>query len=162
MAARAAVEALLRERKLDRTLTSTLPERLGEDAVAPLNTEALDRGLAGGLPRGQVSEVVGPASSGRTSVAWAALAAATRRGESVALIDTFDRFDRRRRTRRIESVATALGPWTGRLENCWARSIGLAARRARRNGPGTFVERVIDRANHRLNLVVQSGCARWW
>ena len=93
MAARAAVEALLRERKLDRTLTSTLPERLGEDAVAPLDTDALDRGLAGGLPRGQVSEVVGPASSGRTSVAWAALAAASRRGESIALIDTFDRFD---------------------------------------------------------------------
>src|SRR5687767_7862575 len=88
MAVRAAVEALLRERKLDRTLTSTLPERLGEDAVAPLDTDALDRALAGGVPRGQVSEVVGPASSGRTSVAWAALAAATRRGESVALIDT--------------------------------------------------------------------------
>ena len=50
-------------------------------------------GLAGGLPRGQVSEVVGPASSGRTSVAWAALAAASRRGESIALIDTCDRFD---------------------------------------------------------------------
>src|SRR5687767_3017029 len=103
MAARAAVEALLRERKLDRTLTSTLPERLGEDAVAALNIDALDRVLAGrygpqddvsgGLPRGQVSEVVGPSSSGRTSVAWAALAAATLRGESTALIDTFDRFD---------------------------------------------------------------------
>src|SRR5215212_610306 len=93
MAAKAAVEALLRERKLDRTLTSTLPERLGEDAVAPLDSVALDRELAGGLPRGQISEVVGPSSSGRTSVAWAALAAATRRGESVAIIDTFDRFD---------------------------------------------------------------------
>ena len=104
MAARAAVEALLRERKLDRTLTSTLPERLGEDAVAPLGVCALDLALAGrdglqdnavvgGLPRGQVSEVVGPASSGRTSVAWAALTAASRRGESIALIDTFDRFD---------------------------------------------------------------------
>ena len=71
MAGKAAVEALLRDRKLDRTLTSTLPDRLGEDAVSPLDTEALDRGLAGGLPRGHVSEVVGPSSSGRTSVAWA-------------------------------------------------------------------------------------------
>ena len=93
MAVRATVEALLRERKLDRTLTSTIPERLGEDAVAPLAIDALDRGLAGGLPRGHVSEVVGPASSGRTGLVWAALAAATRRGETVALIDTFDRFD---------------------------------------------------------------------
>src|SRR6187549_4308018 len=93
MPVRATVEALLRERKLDRTLTSTIPERLGEDAVAPLAIDALDRGLAGGLPRGHVSEVVGPASSGRTGLVWAALAAATRRGETVALIDTFDRFD---------------------------------------------------------------------
>ena len=102
MAARAAVEALLREKKLDRTLTSALPERLGEDAVAPLDSVVLDQALAGrdgllsdaaagGLPRGQVSEVVGPASSGRTSVAWAALAAATRRGESTALI--VERYD---------------------------------------------------------------------
>ena len=158
MAARAAVEALLRERKLDRTLTSTLPERLGEDAVAPLDTDALDRGLAGGLPRGQVSEVVGPASSGRTSVAWAALAAATRRGESVALIDTFDRFD--------PPTAHACGI---DLSSC----CGSAARRSRKpsgaidpawlpgvravNGPGTFIERVIDRAIKSLNLVVQSG-----
>ena len=47
MVARAAVEALLRERKLDRTLTSTLPERLDEDAVAPLDQPALDQILAG-------------------------------------------------------------------------------------------------------------------
>ena len=31
--------------------------------------------------------------SGRTSLAWAWLGAATRRGEWVALVDTFDRFD---------------------------------------------------------------------
>ena len=35
--------------------------------------------LAGGLPRGCLSEICGPASSGRTSVLLAALAAATRR-----------------------------------------------------------------------------------
>ena len=93
MPARAAVEALLRERKLDRTLTTSLPERPADDAVAALGTDALDRALSGGLARGHVSEVVGPASSGRTSLAWAALAAATLRGESVALIDTFYRFD---------------------------------------------------------------------
>ena len=38
MAVKAVVEALLRDRKLDRTLTSTLPDRLGEDAVAPLES----------------------------------------------------------------------------------------------------------------------------
>src|SRR5262245_55073584 len=92
MAARAAVEALLRERKFDRTLTSAMPLQQPAE-VAPLDVERLDRGLSGGLPRGQVSEVVGPASSGRTSLVWAALGAATRRGEYVALVDTFDRFD---------------------------------------------------------------------
>jgi recombination protein RecA len=158
MAARAAVEALLRERKLDRTLTSTLPDRLGEDAVAALGTDALDRALSGGLPRGQVSEVVGPASSGRTSVAWAALAAATQRGESVALIDTFDRFDPPTAhacglelSRLLWVRGQAVSKTTGAIDPAWlpgARAV---------NSPGTFVERVIDRAIKALNLVVQSG-----
>ena len=169
MAVRAAVEALLRERKLDRTLTSTLPERLGEEAVAPLDVPVLDRSIAGrdgpqgnaaggGLPRGQVSEVVGPASSGRTSVAWAALAAATRRGESVALIDTFDRFDPPTahacgldlskllwvRGQAISKTSVAIDP-------AWLPGVRAVS------GPGTFIERVIDRAIKSLNLVVQSG-----
>jgi recA bacterial DNA recombination protein len=169
MAARAAVEALLRERKLDRTLTSTLPERLGEDAVAPLDNRALDRALAGrsglqddavagGLPRGQVSEVVGPASSGRTSVAWAALAAATRRGESVALIDTFDRFDPPTAhacgidlSRLLWVRGQAVSKTSGAIDPAWLPGVRAVS------GPGTFVERVIDRAIKSLNLVVQSG-----
>jgi recombination protein RecA len=172
MAVRAAVEALLREKKLDRTLTSALPERLGEDAVAPLDSVLLDQALAGrggllsdaaagGLPRGQVSEVVGPASSGRTSVAWAALAAASRRGESIALIDTFDRFD--------PPTAQACGIDLSRL--LWVRGQAISRTASGNataidpawlpgvravNGPGTFIERVIDRAIKALNLVVQS------
>jgi hypothetical protein len=158
MAAKAAVEALLRERKLDRTLTSTLPERLGEDAVAAFGTDILDRALSGGLPRGQVSEVVGPSSSGRTSLAWAALAAATLRGESVALIDTFDRFD--------PPTAHACGITLSRL--LWVRGQAVSKTAVAVDptwlpgvravsGPGTFMERVIDRAIKALNLVVQSG-----
>ncbi|MGA9811508.1 MAG: hypothetical protein WBQ64_01950 [Terriglobales bacterium] len=49
--------------------------------------------LAGGLPRGCLSEICGPASSGRTSVLLAALAAATRRQEACALVDTTDALD---------------------------------------------------------------------
>lgn len=49
--------------------------------------------LTGGLPRGCLSEIYGPASSGRTSVLLAALAAATRRGEVCALVDAGDAFD---------------------------------------------------------------------
>jgi len=47
---------------------------------------ALDA-LAGGLPRGCLTEICGPASSGRTSLLLSALAAATRRGEFCVLVD---------------------------------------------------------------------------
>ena len=53
---------------------------------------ALDS-LTGGLPRGCVTEICGPVSSGRTSVMLAALAAATRRGEFCALLDASDALD---------------------------------------------------------------------
>jgi RecA DNA recombination protein len=49
--------------------------------------------LTGGLPRGCLSEICGAASSGRTSVLLAALAAATRRQEVCALVDTTDALD---------------------------------------------------------------------
>lgn len=49
--------------------------------------------LTGGLPRGCLTEIYGPASSGRTSVLTAALAAATRRQEACALVDVSDAFD---------------------------------------------------------------------
>jgi len=50
-------------------------------------------GLTGGLPRGCLSEICGSASSGRTSVLLATLAAATRRGEICALVDATDALD---------------------------------------------------------------------
>lgn len=55
--------------------------------------EELNRALGGGWPVGKVGEVVGPASSGRTSAAVAAVAAATRRGEVVAWIEVGGSFD---------------------------------------------------------------------
>ena len=49
--------------------------------------------LTGGLPRGCLTEICGPASSGRTTLLLAALAAATRRGEFCALVDASDALD---------------------------------------------------------------------
>jgi recA bacterial DNA recombination protein len=49
--------------------------------------------LTGGLPRGCLTEICGPASSGRTSVLLAAIAAATERQEVCALVDTSDALD---------------------------------------------------------------------
>jgi hypothetical protein len=64
-------------------------------AAAPLcsGIPAIDALLKGGLPRGRLSEIAGPASSGRTSVALALLAHATRAGEVVAVVDAADAFD---------------------------------------------------------------------
>ncbi len=53
---------------------------------------ALD-GLTGGLPRGCLTEICGPASSGRTTILLSALAAATQRGEFCAVVDASDALD---------------------------------------------------------------------
>lgn len=49
--------------------------------------------LTGGLPRGGITEVCGPPTSGRTSMLLAILAAATHRSEVCALVDVSDAFD---------------------------------------------------------------------
>lgn len=49
--------------------------------------------LTGGWPRGCLTEICGPASSGRTTLLLAALAAATRRGEFCVLVDASDALD---------------------------------------------------------------------
>jgi hypothetical protein len=95
--ARAELESLLHTKKLDRTLTRG--ERPAID-VAPTGHAALDARLHGGIPRGQVSELIGPRSSGRTRLLYRMLAAATARGETVALVDALDMFD-------VESAAEA-------------------------------------------------------
>lgn len=87
--------SLLQARKLDGTLTRPLTTDLPTTSTG---VAALDRALGpadqtAGWPRGHVSEIIGPASSGRTSVVMATLAAATERGGVVALVDVADRFD---------------------------------------------------------------------
>jgi hypothetical protein len=49
--------------------------------------------LTGGLPRGCLTEICGPASSGRTTLLLSALAAATHRGEFCAVVDASDALD---------------------------------------------------------------------
>ena len=48
--------------------------------------------LTGGIPRGAISEIFGPASSGRTSLMFSLLAHATTHQETCALVDTNDVF----------------------------------------------------------------------
>ena len=92
---RAALESLLRARKLDVTLAALGPagETLAPDRAAPSGCSSLDTMLGGGLRRGHLSEIAGAVSAGCTSLMVQVLAAATARGEAVALVDPADTFD---------------------------------------------------------------------
>ena len=130
-AARAELETLLRARKLDVTLTSAPSWRApDEERLAPTGSPALDALLDGGLRRGHLSEIVGARSSGGWTLIAAIAAAATGRGEVVAIVDTWDRFD--------PASAAAAGVDLRRL--LWIRDTGQT-----------------DRALKALNLVLQAG-----
>src|SRR5262245_34645569 len=85
------LETLLAARKLDGTLARGDARMPGP--LAPTGIASLDDTLQGGWRRGDLSEIVGAPSSGRTGVVAATLAAATKRGEIVAIVDAFDRLD---------------------------------------------------------------------
>jgi len=143
--ARADLESLLRTRRLDRTLTTALPgvDPRDETAVAPSAHAGLDAHLGGGLPRGQLSEVVGARSSGRTSLLLQLAAAATRRGELVAVVDALDALD-------VESAAAADVDLTRLL---WVRghvvtNPGLC---------GDLNQRALEQAIRAFTLVLQAG-----
>jgi hypothetical protein len=89
---KAALEDLLRARRL----VKDAPPLRGEDRrfdLLPSGIDSVDGLLGGGFPRGQVSEVHGPLSSGRTGLLIALLARATGAGALAAWVDTGDHFD---------------------------------------------------------------------
>jgi hypothetical protein len=143
--ARVDLESLLRTRRLDRTLTTALPplDPRDEAACAPSGVPSLDAPLGGGFPRGQLSEVVGTRSAGRTSVMLQTVAAATGRGELVALVDALDMFD-------VESAAAA-GVDLDRL--LWIRGHVVS-------NPGLCRDtnqRALEQAIRAFTLVLQAG-----
>jgi hypothetical protein len=137
----AVLELALRARKLDRTLTSALPslERTDAAALVPTGVADLDACLRGGLPRGHLSEIAGPQSSGRTTLLLTLVAAATRRGEIAAIVDTFDRLD----------VASAIAAGADLKRLLWVRGDHVSG--------AALVDRAVDRALKALNLVLQAG-----
>lgn len=135
----------LRARRLDRTLTTALPahEPGDEQAVGPTGLSPLDSRLGGGFPRGHLSELVGSRSSGRTSLLLQAIAAATARGELVALVDALDMLD--------PASATAAGVDLTRL--LWVRGHVVT-------NPGLcrdLNQRAMEQAVKALGLVLQAG-----
>jgi len=103
----------------------------------------VDRQLGGGWRRGEVSEVIGPRGSGRTSLLVSTLAAATARDEVVAIIDAVDRFD---------PVSAALaGVDLDRV--LWVRGASIGVESAR----PSVVEHAVHQAVRALDLVVRAG-----
>jgi hypothetical protein len=70
-----------------------LPSRPPVEDLFPTGLPAVDTLLSGGLVRGCLTELRGAPSSGRLSLVLSLLAAATGRGEAVALIDLGDHLD---------------------------------------------------------------------
>ncbi len=144
--ARADLETLLRARQLDRTLTTALPDTpspADPTVLASTGIAALDARLGGGLPRGQLSDITGPRSSGRASLAVRLLAAAADRGELVALVDALDMFD--------PASAAAAGLALDRL--LWVRGHVVTS-------PGLCRDtnqRALEQAIRALALVLQAG-----
>ena len=147
----AVLESALRTRKLDRTLTTALPPLEGFDATAvvPVDIRDLDTRLGGGLPRGQLSELVaavapgasgGVRTVGRTTLLLQMMGAATRRGEIVALVDTCDALD----------VASAVAAGIDLERFLWIRGTSLSA-------SAPTVDRALERGLKALNLVLQAG-----
>ena len=155
----ARLETALRERKLDRTLTTTLPawERRDDSATLATDVAALDACLRGGLPRGQLSEIVGPPSSGRTTLVLQTIAASTQRGEIAAFVDTFDGLD----------VASAAAAGIELERFLWIRgpsiSLGtsppmsLGASPSISIGAASASDAAVNRALKAVNLVLQAG-----
>jgi hypothetical protein len=108
--------------------------------------------LTGGFPRGCLTEVCGPASSGRTSVLLAALAAATRRQEVCALVDVSDAFN--------PHSAAAAGVNFERL--LWVRC-GMrwqksgSPQRHRDTEKNGKIEKPVEQALRVTDLLLQSG-----
>src|SRR2546425_12595231 len=80
MSPAATIKSALEELLKPRRLSADAPPLRGEDRRGrplPTGVATIDAMLFGGFPRGQLSEVHGPASSGRTGLVLALLARST-------------------------------------------------------------------------------------
>lgn len=152
------LESLLRVRKLDHTLNAgrNVAEPGGDPVrwLVPTGMAELDGRLDGGIPRGHLSEVIGPRSSGRLSVLVSALAGATARGEAVALIDPLDMFDP------VSAAATLPHGQSGRVDFSrvlWIRGDAASSTRMSLSCEYGTLQKSLDRAVKALNLVLQAG-----
>ena len=132
------LESLLHARKLDHTLASQRGYLAGEPTSS---------GTLNDLPRGQISEIVGPRSSGRQAVLVSWLAAATARRELTALVDPLDMFD--------PPSAAACGVDLARL--LWVRGRALGPDRVSLPREAGELRVQVEQAVKALNLILQAS-----
>jgi recombination protein RecA len=112
------LEAVL-EKRIPRALT---PSQRAVPEMIPAGIAAIDS-FTGGIPLGCLTEICGPASSGRTSILLTLMTECMRRDEICAIVDTSDAFD-------PQSAASA-GADLARL--LWVRCGGPSSLRRRGN-----------------------------
>jgi recA bacterial DNA recombination protein len=103
--------------------------------------------LTGGLPRGSLTEICGPASSGRTLLLLSALATATRRGEFCALVDAGDVLD--------PHSAAAAGIELDRL--LWVRCGESPDQTGCHYAESHFAEKRLEQLLRTTDLLLESG-----
>jgi hypothetical protein len=120
---------------------------IGQPAPAGVSTGLpdLDDALGGGWRVGEISEVVGARSTGRTTVLIATLAAATARGDIGALVDAWDRFD--------PVSAAAAGVDLDRL--LWVRGPALTV--TLELARPAVLQQAVQRAIRAFDLIVRAG-----
>jgi hypothetical protein len=141
--ARAHLEAMLDARKLGNSLRPSWALEEVSIRVTPTGVPWLDEQLGGGWRQGEISEIVGGRSTGKTSVVLTSLAAATAAGGVAAIVDAVDRLD-------AVSLQNA-GVDLSRV--LWVRGAAVTIEMAR----PTLIEDVVSRAIRAFDLIIRAG-----
>ena len=104
--------------------------------LLPTGTPELDALLGGGIPRGNITEITGASTTGRTSLALSILARATGQGAVCAWVDVQDAFD--------PETASAYGIQLERL--LWLRAGGLEMQPPLASPSGSQNEKIRSRS----------------
>jgi len=119
--------------------------------VASTGVDEVDDLLSGGLPVGAISEITGPESSGRTSLALAFLARRTADGSMCAWVDTQDALD--------PESAASIGVSLNRLLwiRCGNSSTDVRRERFRKDAAKDLAWTRLDQALRSTDLLLQAG-----
>jgi hypothetical protein len=142
------------ETSLERRFPSALtPQPRTFRDTAPTGIAHIDALLNGGLPVGAISELTGPESSGRTSLALSFLTEITREPRVCAWIDASDAFD-------VESAAaTGLSLRQLLWVRCKPRAGTAPSRTGKRSAANAVAPslQTVDQAIRATDLLLQSG-----